>query len=94
MRAFSDRSYSGKIAQTETELKWRCWLQAQRDLLGSHLCERLIDDGLNVIGRDNFDDFYNPTIKRSNISESLSSGRFELVEGDIRDARCVEETKN
>jgi len=58
--------------------------------IGSHLCERLIDDGLNVIGLDNFDDFYNPDIKRSNISECLSSGRFELVEGDIRDAKCVE----
>ena len=58
--------------------------------ISSHLCGRLIDDGLNVIGLDNFDDFYNPAIKRSNISECLGSGRFELVEGDIRDAKCVE----
>lgn len=61
--------------------------------ISSHLCGRLIDDGLNVIGLDNFDnfdDFYNPAVKRSNISECLGSGRFELVEGDIRDAKCVE----
>jgi len=58
--------------------------------IGSHLCGRLIDDGLNVIGPDNFDGFYNPAVKRSNISECLGSGRFELVEGDIRDAKCVE----
>lgn len=58
--------------------------------IGSHLCERLIDDGLNVIGLDNFDDFYNPAIKRSNILECQSSDSFELCEGDIRDAKCIE----
>jgi len=39
---------------------------------------------------DNFDDFYDPAIKRDNIKESLENPEFEFVEGDIRDARCVD----
>ncbi len=58
--------------------------------IGSHLCERLLGDGCSVVGLDNFDPFYDPAVKRHNIAECLKSGRFELVEGDIRDAKAVE----
>jgi UDP-glucuronate 4-epimerase len=34
---------------------------------------------------DNFDDFYDPHIKRRNIQEATKNAGFELVEGDIRD---------
>jgi UDP-glucuronate 4-epimerase len=53
--------------------------------IGSHLCERLLADGWNVIGVDNFDDFYDPQIKRQNISEFLKNKNFQLIEADIRD---------
>ena len=54
--------------------------------IGSHLCERLLKEGWTVVGVDNFDDFYDPKIKRSNIRTCLQNKRFRLVEGDIRDA--------
>ncbi|HIJ72200.1 MAG TPA: NAD-dependent epimerase/dehydratase family protein [Planctomycetes bacterium] len=57
--------------------------------IGSHLCERLVRDGLTVVGLDNFDDFYDPAVKRANITECLESEQFELVEADIRDAEAV-----
>jgi UDP-glucuronate 4-epimerase len=57
--------------------------------IGSHLCERLLTDGAEVVGLDNFDEFYSPTIKRSNIAECLEHKSFSLIEGDIRDAECV-----
>jgi UDP-glucuronate 4-epimerase len=53
--------------------------------IGSHLCERLIAQGLCVIGLDNFCDSYDPALKRSNISEALLSPSYILVEGDILD---------
>jgi len=53
------------------------------------LCERLVRDGLTVVGLDNFDDFYDPAVKRANITECLESEQFELVEADIRDAEAV-----
>jgi UDP-glucuronate 4-epimerase len=57
--------------------------------IGSHLCRRLLSDGWELVGLDNFDDFYDPAVKRANIAEYLEDARFELVEGDIRDADCV-----
>ena len=58
--------------------------------IGSYLTERLIARGDEVVGLDNFDTFYDPHVKRVNIEPALASGRFELVEADIRDAACVE----
>lgn len=57
--------------------------------IGSHLSRRLLKDGWELAGLDNFDDFYDPAVKRANVADCLQSGRFELVEGDIRDADCV-----
>jgi len=59
--------------------------------IGSHLCERLLADGADVVGLDNLDDFYDCTVKRANMAKSLSSDRFRFVEGDIRDASCIDE---
>jgi UDP-glucuronate 4-epimerase len=58
--------------------------------IGSHLCERFLADGHQVVGLDNFDPFYDPQVKRNNIAASLSQKEFMLVEGDIRDTACVE----
>lgn len=57
--------------------------------IGSHLSERLTSDGWDVVGLDNFDPFYSKEVKRGNIAGLVSSGKFELIEGDIRDAECV-----
>jgi UDP-glucuronate 4-epimerase len=50
--------------------------------LGSHLCERLLDEGAAVIGVDNFDPFYDPGIKRSNLA--CFAKRISFIEADIR----------
>jgi UDP-glucuronate 4-epimerase len=59
--------------------------------IGSHLCGRLIEQGREVMVLDNFNDFYDPSIKRANIGAFLDSGSFTLMEGDIRDRAVVEE---
>lgn len=53
--------------------------------IGSHLCERLLEDGYRVWGLDNFDPFYGPAIKRRNLEVANRSSAFRLVEGDVRD---------
>ncbi|MBW8042380.1 MAG: NAD-dependent epimerase/dehydratase family protein [Planctomycetes bacterium] len=58
--------------------------------IGSHLCERLAGDGWTVVGVDNFDDFYDPQIKRSNIEGCLTNENFHLVEVDIRDLSAMD----
>ncbi|MBI1825965.1 MAG: NAD-dependent epimerase/dehydratase family protein [Planctomycetes bacterium] len=57
--------------------------------IGSHLCDALLRDGCEVVGLDNFDDFYDSAIKRRNIAGALGHSQFQLIEGDIRDAAVV-----
>ena len=54
--------------------------------IGSHLCERLVERGDEVTILDNFNDFYDPRIKRRNLAR-LEAAR--VVEGDLRDRELV-----
>jgi len=56
--------------------------------LGSHLVERLLDEGDAVTGLDSFDDYYDPAVKRRNLAPALARG-CALVEGDVRDEALV-----
>jgi len=57
--------------------------------IGSHLTEALLKRGDRVVVLDNFNDFYDPKIKRENADLVLSAGG-EIIEGDIRDAELVQ----
>jgi len=57
--------------------------------IGSHLAERMLHLGYQVIGLDNFDDFYPASIKWDNISSLETEEDFQLVQGDIRDAKLL-----
>ena len=58
--------------------------------IGSHLVGRLLADGARVTVLDNFNDFYDPAIKRANVIAHQQYDNYTLVEGDIRDATLVE----
>ncbi|MEO8194615.1 MAG: SDR family NAD(P)-dependent oxidoreductase [Gemmatimonadales bacterium] len=51
--------------------------------IGSHLCERLVERGDEVVIVDSLDPFYDPEVKRRNIAAALSSGRASLIQCDI-----------
>jgi len=53
--------------------------------IGSHLVDRLLRDDWYVTALDNFDPFYDPTVKRTNIAKHLRHARYRLVEMDICD---------
>jgi UDP-glucuronate 4-epimerase len=55
--------------------------------IGSHLCDQLLARGDEVTVLDNFNDFYDPAIKRRNAA-GLEGAR--IVEGDFRDVELVE----
>jgi UDP-glucuronate 4-epimerase len=57
--------------------------------IGSHLCGRLLREGHRVVCLDNFDEFYDPEIKKKNVQESMGEAQFELIEGDIRDTQLI-----
>ena len=54
--------------------------------IGSHLADRLLKDGWQVVAVDNFDPFYDAEVKWANIRPHFSDARYELIEADIRDA--------
>lgn len=51
--------------------------------IGSNLTEKLLDEGYEVTGIDNFTDYYSKEIKLSNISNSLQNDNFNFIENDI-----------
>jgi len=57
--------------------------------IGSHLVDSLLTDSLQVTVIDNFNDFYDPAIKRRNCQKHPEFDNYRLVEGDIRDAEMV-----
>lgn len=57
--------------------------------IASHLAERLIVEGHEVLGIDSFDNFYDPALKWQNIEEIGHHESFELLRGDIRDSSLL-----
>ncbi|HAU40075.1 MAG: NAD-dependent epimerase/dehydratase [Candidatus Peregrinibacteria bacterium GW2011_GWF2_43_17] len=52
--------------------------------IGSHTVRALLKDGNEVVGVDDFNDYYDPEIKRKNIAEFLDDARFKIEKADIR----------
>ena len=67
--------------------------------IGSHLSERLLKEGNKVLVIDNFNNYYDPKVKRNNIEEvkktCIDNGipleNYEVFEGDIRDKEFLKE---
>jgi UDP-glucuronate 4-epimerase len=60
--------------------------------IGSHLVDRLIAErDWNVVVVDDFNDFYDPSIKHANIKQHQDSPQFRLYEVDIRDQEQLHE---
>ena len=57
--------------------------------IGSHLVERLLAEGHQVAILDDFNDFYDPEIKRGNIA--AVADKITVHRADLRDARAVRE---
>ena len=54
--------------------------------IGSHTCEALLKKGHDVCIYDNFNDFYDPALKRGNIANIPAS----VMEADIRDGAALD----
>ncbi|MCH7868066.1 MAG: NAD-dependent epimerase/dehydratase family protein [Myxococcales bacterium] len=57
--------------------------------IGSNLCEALIARGDEIIAVDNFNDFYDPARKRSNVSGFQDHSQCVFAEADITDAKAM-----
>jgi UDP-glucose 4-epimerase len=54
--------------------------------IGSHIVDRLLAEGREVVGIDALTDYYDPARKRRNLAGALANPRFRFVEADLNDA--------
>jgi len=59
--------------------------------IGSNLVERLLQDGHNVVCIDNFDDFYDSSIKEENIKIALQNSNYNFIKADITDLNKIDQ---
>ncbi|HEY5370807.1 MAG TPA: SDR family NAD(P)-dependent oxidoreductase [Hanamia sp.] len=59
--------------------------------IGSHVCEYFIKLGHNIIGIDNFDNFYPAEFKEQNLAQLNQNKQFQLHKADIRDEKVLNE---
>ena len=67
----------------------RVLLTGAAGFIGSHLAERLLARGHEVVGLDAFDPFYDPALKERNVARMLGRPGFTLARGDILDSALV-----
>ena len=61
----------------------RCLITGVAGFIGSHLAERLLKKGFEILGVDAFIDYYPRKIKEANLSDMMRNPRFQFIEGDL-----------
>jgi len=59
--------------------------------IGSHVCRRLLEAGHRVLGLDNLNDYYDPTLKEARVASLAREDGFEFVRADLVDRELVSE---
>jgi UDP-glucuronate 4-epimerase len=57
--------------------------------IGYHVASRLLARGDVVVGFDNLNDYYDPTLKRARLTQLAGHGNFTFVEADVADQQAV-----
>ncbi|HEY3993659.1 MAG TPA: NAD-dependent epimerase/dehydratase family protein [Ktedonobacteraceae bacterium] len=65
----------------------RCLITGVAGFIGSHLAERLLAEGHEVWGVDNFADDYPRTLKESNLAVARSWNSFTLIERNLLEGK-------
>ena len=61
----------------------KCFITGVAGFIGSHLAERLLKEGFDLIGVDSFLNYYPKKIKENNIKTLLENRRFEFIEDNL-----------
>lgn len=69
----------------------RILLTGGAGFIGSHLAERLLERGLELVILDNLNDFYDPRIKVRNLDEICGKGDFILCQQNLLDQKALAE---
>lgn len=58
--------------------------------IGSNLTKELLDEGEEIVCLDDFNDYYSPSFKRSNVKPFEGNKNYRLYSGDVRDKGIVD----
>lgn len=61
--------------------------------IGSHLCERLLEQNMDILGIDNLNDYYDVNKKLANLDILNKYTNFEFKKEDIMDTNVISEWK-
>ena len=64
-------------------------VQGGAGFIGSHVCEKLLSRGDEVISLDNLDEYYDPELKKSRLDHLPNYSGFTSLIGDIRDGEYL-----
>jgi nucleoside-diphosphate-sugar epimerase len=62
----------------------KCLVTGAAGFIGSHLCERLLADGHEVVGVDAFIPYYPRPVKEANLTAARAHPRFAFHQADLR----------
>jgi len=77
-----DRNIAG-LSKLKRSSNMRALVTGCAGFIGSHLTDRLVREGYEVIGIDCFTDYYPRDVKQQNLESAKKSDNFTLVEQDI-----------
>ena len=60
--------------------------------IGFHVARALLDEGRRVIGLDNLNAYYDPSLKQARLGILRASAGFEFVEADLADRAAIAQT--
>lgn len=63
----------------------KCVVTGCAGFIGSHLCERLLQEGYKVVGVDCFTDYYSRAIKEKNMESFKENSNFQFIMKDLND---------
>ncbi|MBH49901.1 MAG: protein CapI [Candidatus Marinimicrobia bacterium] len=59
--------------------------------IGMHLCISLLEDGYEVYGIDNLNDYYDPSLKQDRLNQIVPNNNFTFSKSDIVDLQSLED---
>ena len=60
--------------------------------IGFHVARALLDEGRRIIGLDNLNAYYDPSLKQARLGILRASAGFEFVEADLADRAAIAQT--